>query len=171
MKTCANRADLIAAIRTALDRYLAEFADIPEQAKDIRAAAGEKTPSEHLAYQLGWTQLLLQWERDEQAGKTVHTPAEGYKWNQLGDLYQHFYQSYGGLTLAEQQVRLREQVGQICAWLATLRDDELFQTGTRQWANNSAGWAVDKWVHINTVAPFTNFRGKIRRWKRAVLSA
>ena len=55
-----NRAELIAAIRTALDRYLAEFADIPEQAKDIRAAAGEKTPSEHLAYQLGWTQLLLQ---------------------------------------------------------------------------------------------------------------
>ena len=60
MNTCANRAELIAAIRTALDRYLAEFADIPEQAKDIRAAAGEKTPSEHLAYQLGWTQLLLQ---------------------------------------------------------------------------------------------------------------
>ena len=42
IKTCANRAELIAAIRTALDRYLAEFADIPEQAKDIRAAAGEK---------------------------------------------------------------------------------------------------------------------------------
>ena len=101
MKTYANRAELIAAIRTALDRYLAEFADIPERAKDICATAGEKTPSEHLAYQLGWTQLLLQWERDEQAGKAVHTPAEGYKWNKLGDLYQHFYQSYGGLTLAE----------------------------------------------------------------------
>ena len=55
-----RKSELIAAIRTALDRYLAEFADIPEQAKDIRAAAGEKTPSEHLAYQLGWTQLLLQ---------------------------------------------------------------------------------------------------------------
>ncbi|MCB6437728.1 ClbS/DfsB family four-helix bundle protein, partial [Erysipelatoclostridium ramosum] len=27
---------------------------------------------------------------------------------------------------------------------------------------------VYKWIHINTVAPFTNFRGKIRKWKRLV---
>ncbi|MER2002308.1 MAG: ClbS/DfsB family four-helix bundle protein, partial [Carnobacterium inhibens] len=25
-----------------------------------------------------------------------------------------------------------------------------------------------KWIHINTVAPFTNFRTKIRKWKKAI---
>ena len=77
MKTYANAAELITAIRTALDKYLAEFADIAEADKHRRAAPEGKTPAEHLAYQLGWTGLLLQWEQDEQAGQTVHTPAEG----------------------------------------------------------------------------------------------
>lgn len=88
MKTYANADELITAIRTALDKYLAEFADIAEADKHRRAVSDGKTPAEHLAYQLGWTGLLLQWERDEQAGRTVHTPAEGYKWNNLGGLYQ-----------------------------------------------------------------------------------
>ena len=79
--------------------YLAEFADIAEADKHRRAAPEGKTPAEHLAYQLGWTGLLLQWERDEQAGQTVHTPAEGYKWNDLGGLYQQFYRQYGSLSL------------------------------------------------------------------------
>lgn len=53
MKTYANAAELITAIRTALDKYLAEFADISEADKHHRAVPDGKTPAEHLAYQLG----------------------------------------------------------------------------------------------------------------------
>ena len=62
------------AIQTALDKYLAEFADIPEAARHTRATDSGKTPSEHLAYQLGWVTALLDWERREQAGEAVQTP-------------------------------------------------------------------------------------------------
>ena len=130
MKTYATAAELITAIRTALDKYLTEFADIAEADKHRRAAPEGKTPAEHLAYQLGWTSLLLQWEQDEQAGQTVHTPA------------------------------------QICTWLETLSEQELFEPNQRRWANNRAKWPIWKWVHINTVAPFTNFRTHIRKWKK-----
>lgn len=167
MKTYADTAELTAAIHTALDKYLAEFADIAEADKHDRAIPEGKTPSEHLAYQLGWTNLLLQWEQDEQAGKTVHTPAEGYKWNDLGGLYRQFYRQYGGLTLQEAQNRLREQTALICRWLDKLTEAELFEPNQRKWANNAAQWPVWKWVHINTVAPFTNFRTQIRKWKKA----
>ena len=166
MKTYANAAELITAIHTALDKYLAEFADIAEADKHCRAVPDGKTPAEHLAYQLGWTGLLLQWERDEQAGQTVHTPAEGYKWNDLGGLYQQFYRQYGSLTLQEAQARLRGQAAQICTWLETLSEQELFEPNQRRWANNQAKWPIWKWVHINTVAPFTNFRTHIRKWKK-----
>ena len=167
MKTYANAAELIAAIRTASDKYLAEFADIAEADKHRRAVPDGKTPSEHLSYQLGWTDLLLQWERDEQAGKTVHTPAEGCKWNDLGRLYRQFYRQYGGLTLHEAQAELRGQVARICAWLETLSEQELFAPGQRKWADNQAKWPIWKWVHINTVAPFTHFRTLIRKWTKA----
>ena len=136
MKTYANAAELITAIRTALDKYLTEFADIAEADKHSRAVPDGKTPAEHLAYQLGWTGLLLQWERDEQAGQTVHTPAEGYKWNDLGGLYQQFYRQYGSLSLQEAQTRLRGQAAQICTWLETLSEQELFEPNQRRWADN-----------------------------------
>ena len=105
-------------------------------------ADGGKTPSEHLAYQLGWVTALLDWERREQAGEAVQTPAPGYKWNALAAL---------------------------CAWIDGLSDDELFLPAQRQWATTAAQWPLWKWIHINTVAPFTNFRTQIRKWKKGVL--
>ena len=54
---------------------------------------------------------------------------------------------------------MAEQTGNIDACIESLTEAELFQTGQRQ-------WPVYKWIHINTVAPFTNFRMQIRRWKR-----
>ncbi|KRM58330.1 hypothetical protein FC30_GL000808 [Ligilactobacillus animalis KCTC 3501 = DSM 20602] len=61
----------------------------------------DRTPTENLAYQVGWTTLLLQWEADERQGKSVKTPTENYKWNQLGELYQYFSATYALLSLAE----------------------------------------------------------------------
>ena len=72
------------------DKYIAEFEDIPESLKDKRCMEVDRTPAENLAYQVGWTTLVLKWENDEQAGLPVKTPSDGFKWNQLGELYQWF---------------------------------------------------------------------------------
>ena len=51
--------------------------------------------------------------------------------------------------------------------VASLSRDELFTSGQRAWASSTpSAWPVAKWVHINTVAPFTSFRTRIRAWKR-----
>ncbi len=60
--------------------------------------------------------MLLEWERKERQGLKVVTPAEGYKWNNLGGLYQSFYEKYGGLTLKEQEQQLTEAVNELCDW-------------------------------------------------------
>lgn len=131
MRSYADKKELVAAIQTSLDKYLAEFADIPEALRCQRSDEHKKTPSEHLSYQLGWVNLLLQWEKDEQAGKAVHTPASGYQWNQLGKLYQHFYAYYGSHSLCEQQNMLRDSVVALCDWVATLSEPQLFELGQR----------------------------------------
>ena len=69
MRNYQSRQELQDAVQTALDKYLAEFADIPESVRNIRAADGGKTPSEHLSYQLSWVSSLLDWERREQGGR------------------------------------------------------------------------------------------------------
>ncbi|TXX29345.1 DfsB family protein, partial [Escherichia coli] len=121
-------------------------------------------------YQLGWLHLLLDWEAQEKNGVAVQTPAAGYKWNQLGALYDQFYQRYGQLSLKEQQQQLTQLVEELCQWISTLSDTELFEPGQRKWATTKAQWPLYKWIHINSVAPFTNFRTKIRKWKRLVMA-
>ena len=61
----------------------------------------------------------------------MQTPAAGYKWNQLGALYDQFYQRYGQLSLKEQQQQLTQLVEELCQWISTLSDTELFEPGQR----------------------------------------
>ena len=90
MRTYEDKEDLKNEIRQSFERYISEFDTIPEALKDKRVPEVDRTPAENLAYQVGWTTLLLKWEADEKRGMDVKTPSEQFKWNQLGDLYQWF---------------------------------------------------------------------------------
>lgn len=169
MREYKDKEELISEIKQRYQKYIAEFENIPEGLKNKRIAEVDKTLSENLSYQLGWVSLLLDWEEKENAGIVVQTPAEGYKWNNLGGLYHFFYERYGEMTLTEQIQQLNNKVVELCTWVETLSEEDLFKPEQRQWATTEAKWPVYKWIHINTVAPFTNFRTKIRKWKKIAL--
>lgn len=164
-----SKEELLTEIQKRYQAYIHEFNEVPEELKNKRLAEVDKTPAENLAYQLGWISLLLDWEKKEKAGVEVQTPTEGYKWNNLGGLYQSFYQRYASLTLKEQVQLLDKKVNALASWIETLSDEELFEPEQRRWATTKAKWPLYKWIHINTVAPFTNFRTKIRKWKKVSL--
>ncbi|EAH2637938.1 MULTISPECIES: ClbS/DfsB family four-helix bundle protein [Lactobacillales] len=169
MKEYNSKKELVETIQEKYQKYISEFVSIPENLKEKRIEEVDKTPSENLSYQLGWINLLLQWEKNEKQGKNVKTPAEGYKWNNLGGLYESFYDQYGSFSLKEQEVLLTKSVMELCEWINSLSDKELFEPEQRKWATTKAKWPLWKWIHINTVAPFTNFRTKIRKWKKLTL--
>lgn len=167
MQEYAGKDALIAEIRKTADLFLKEFEDIAEAEKDIRLAEADRPPGEMIAYQLGWMDLIRGWDRDELEGKEVVMPAPGYQWNRLGPLYQSFYDSYRNCSLAELKGLFLDSTDSFIAWLQGFSDEQLFQPGGRRWAASAASnWPIGKWVHINTVAPFRSFRGKIRKWKK-----
>ncbi len=167
MQTYADKNALLSEISKTAGLFIKEFKEIPDTDKDLRLESVDRTPGEILSYQLGWMDLLLSWDQNESEGKEVIMPAPGYKWNQLGGLYQSFYDKYQNLSLAQQQTMFMTTVEELIKWVEAFNDDELFQTGKRKWAaSTTSNWPVWKWVHINTVAPFKSFRGKIRKWKK-----
>lgn len=169
MKQYTSKGELISAIQMVYAKYIVEFDAISEAQKDVRLDEVDRTPAENLAYQVGWTTLLLQWERDEAAGLEVKTPSENFKWNQLGQLYAWFNVTYAHQSLADLRARLDKNVSDICLMVENMSDDVLFIPHQRKWADSatkSAVWEVYKFIHINTVAPFGTFRTKIRKWKR-----
>lgn len=172
MRSYQNKDELKAEIKKTFEKYIGEFLVIPEDLKDLRVEEVDRTPAENLAYQVGWTSLLLQWEQDERLGRDVQTPTAHFKWNQLGELYQWFYQEYASLTLAALVDKLHHNVNDIIIMVDDFSEEECFKPHQRKWADaatKSAVWPVYKFIHINTVAPFGTFRTKIRKWKKLAL--
>ncbi|WP_042720113.1 ClbS/DfsB family four-helix bundle protein [Flavobacterium sp. B17] len=161
-----SKKELIASIQKTYILYDQEFNDIHEHEKDLLKVNVDKTPSQNLSYQIGWTGLLLDWESDELNGIHVKTPTPEYKWNNLKGLYQSFYKSYSSYSLQEQRKILSDQVREIVEWIEDLDDNILFLPEKRKWATTPAKWPVWKWIHINTVAPFKSFRTQLRKWKK-----
>ena len=172
MRTYENKEELKTEIRKTFEKYISEFDNIPEALKDIRVDEVDRTPAENLAYNVGWTTLVLKWEEDERNGLPVKTPSDEFKWNQLGGLYQRFTDTYAPLSLTELKNMLNENVTALYAMIDSMSEDELFQPHMRKWADDAtktAVWEVYKFIHVNTVAPFGTFRTKIRKWKKATL--
>lgn len=166
MQTYRDKTELIEEIKRRYQLYDQEFNDIEENEKDILIPGVDKTPSQNISYQIGWTHLLLQWESDEKKGIEVKTPTPEYKWNNLKGLYQSFYDQYSSYSLHQQRELLQNQVSEIIQWIESLDHETLFVPEQRKWATTPAKWPVWKWVHINTVAPFKNFRAQLRKWKK-----
>ena len=172
MRTYVSKEDLKVEIDKTYTKYISEFDSIPEELKDKRSEYVDRTPAENIAYQVGWTSLLLKWENDHKQGLQVKTPSEKYKWNQLGALYQWFTEEYAYLSLVELKDMLTKNVEEIYIMIDNFTEDELFKPHQRKWADEatkSAVWEVYKFIHVNTVAPFGTFRTKIRKWKKIEL--
>jgi len=169
LRVYKSKEELKAEINKTFEKYISEFDSIPEALKDKRVDEVDRTPAENLAYQVGWTTLVLKWEEDERKGLQVKTPSDEFKWNQLGELYQWFTDTYAHLSLQELKAELNENVKSICAMIDSLSADELFKPHMRKWADDAtkaAVWEVYRFIHVNTVAPFGTFRTKIRKWKK-----
>ena len=172
LRTYKDKEELKSEINKSFEKYISEFDIIPEALKDKRVDEVDRTPAENLAYQVGWTTLVLKWEEDERNGLQVKTPSDEFRWNRLGELYQWFTDTYACLSLAELKEKLQDNINSIYAMIDSLSEEELFKPHMRKWADEAtktAVWEVYKFIHVNTVAPFGTFRTKIRKWKKMAL--
>lgn len=167
MQEYTNKEAFIEEIEKTAALFVQEFSNVADADSNLRLDGVDRTPREIIAYQLGWMELMQSWDKDELAGKEVVTPAPGYKWNQMGAIYEGFYAKHSSETLTELTQMFREAVSSLVLWIRDFSDEELFVAGGRKWAQSTASnWPVWKWIHINTVAPFKSFRSKIRKWKK-----
>ena len=167
MQEYTSKEALIEEIKKTAAQLIEEFDAVADSDSDLRLEGVDRTPREIIAYQLGWMGLIRGWDSDELEGKAVVTPAPGYKWNQMGAIYEGFYAKYSTQSLTELKQLFHESVSSLLIWLENFSEDALFKPGGRKWAQSTpSNWPVWKWVHINTAAPFKTFRSKIRKWKK-----
>jgi hypothetical protein len=126
MQTYNTKQDLIYEVETTFESFYKEFTDINEKEMHLRSTSVDKTPAEMLAYQIGRLRLLMSWEQDELAGKEVITPAPGMKRNQMGTLYQSFYDTYAHLPFSELLSLFKTTKEQFITRISSLDEQILF---------------------------------------------
>lgn len=133
MQGYESKEALIAEIRKTAGLFAAEFDDVAEADADSMVEGVDRTPREMLAYQLGWMGLLRGWDADELAGKDVAMPAPGCKWNQMGVLYQGFYDEHRAEPFEHLKRSFEDDVDALVQWVDGFSDEELFEPGGRAW--------------------------------------
>ncbi|MBL7671652.1 MAG: ClbS/DfsB family four-helix bundle protein [Bdellovibrionaceae bacterium] len=160
----SNKSDLLKKLNDSFRKLDAEFAILTKTAARKSDLEGKVSPCDILAYQIGWGQLLLGWEKAERAGKIPDMPAKGYKWNELGRLAESFYKERKTNSLEELRADFERTVGEIVDMIEALPTADLFKPKMRKWTGEK--WAMVKWIQINTIAPYSAARTKVRRWKK-----
>lgn len=167
MQEYRDRNALIAEIRKTAEKFISEFEGLSETDAFKKFDDADRSPSEMIAYQLGWLNLLQNWDMTEKRGETPSMPSLGYKWNNLGSLYQSFYDKYKNNSLSELRQIFAQTLNEFISWIESFSEEELFLSRQRKWASSTpSNWPIWKWIHINSVAPFKTFRAKIRKWKK-----
>jgi hypothetical protein len=166
MAVPVSKAELLAAISTTFDRLTADLARVgPESARDVslegHAAGSTMSPADLVAYLIGWNELVLKWLERDDRGLPVEFPESGFAWNQLGLLAQKFYADLQSLAWPDLLDRLRAANARIVETVSARSDDELYG---RPWYGK---WTKGRMIQLNTSSPYSNARGRIRRWLKS----
>ena len=103
MQGYETKDELIKQIVKMAKLFIDEFDTVSEADKNRLIEGVDRTPFQMLAYQLGWMNLVMNWDKNELEGYEVLTPAPEYKWNKLGDLYENIY---GGIICKDMRLRM-----------------------------------------------------------------
>lgn len=116
-----------------------------------------------VAHRAHWIDLFLSWYRDGLAGKPVHFPAEGYKWNELKRYNADLRARQADVGWDEALTMLRKNYGKLLRLLQRCSNEELYG-GPMKGANNN--WTPGRWAeaagpsHFRSAAKYIRSRLK-----------
>lgn len=165
MAVPTNKSELIVAIQKNYDKLREELSTIPlEKTKDATLEGHAKNTimsiNNLLAYLVGWGELVLKWIEQKDQNMPVDFPETGYKWNELGKLAQKFYKDYEQDDFLQLTSKLDETVQKNLHIIQSRSNHQLYEV---PWYEK---WTLGRMIQFNTSSPYTNARGKIRKWKK-----
>jgi len=165
MAVPTDKTALIDAIQINYGKLKKELITIPVElthSKELEGHAKRTQMSLHnlVAYLVGWGELVLKWNQKKDANERVDFPETGYKWNELGKLAQKFYSDYEQIDWTVLLQQLDETIDRILTLIERKTNAELYE---QSWYEK---WTLGRMIQFNTASPYTNARGRIRKWKK-----
>ena len=160
-----NKEELHKSISVAFKKILADYSTIPpEISREIGVVGNVKgtevSVSDTLSYLIGWGKLVLKWYDLKSKNQPVDFPETGYKWNQLGQLAQHFHSEYHDWSYDKLIKEFTVTTDRILILVESLDNQKLYgETWFEQ-------YTLGKMIQFNTSSPMVNMRSKVRKFKK-----
>ncbi|MFQ6547776.1 ClbS/DfsB family four-helix bundle protein [Aestuariibius sp. 2305UL40-4] len=139
------------------------IAVIPEDAALVKDE-DDTSIKDVIAHRAHWIDLFLGWEADGRAGKTVHFPAEGYKWNDLKRYNADLRQKQAGLDWNAAKSMLDDRYKLLMERIESLSEKALYG-GPMPGAKNN--WTAGRFAEASGASHFRSAGKYIRARLRA----
>ena len=124
-------------------QQLVTLIDTIDEATAMAKRDGDASIKDVIAHRAHWIDLFLRWYADGQTGKTVHFPAEGYKWNDLKRYNADLRERQSDVDWPSAITLLKGNYRKLTEFLTSKSQDELYG-GAMKGANNA--WTVGRWA-------------------------
>ncbi|GGX58243.1 hypothetical protein GCM10007385_28610 [Tateyamaria omphalii] len=158
--TKTELAEITAKEFSKLDKLIATVPPTVALQKD----ADDTSIKDVIAHRAHWIGLFLGWYWDGQAGKTVHFPAEGYKWNELKRYNADLRKRQAHLDWPQAVARLKEKHDALTTFINDHSNDELYG-GPMKGARND--WRAGRWAEASGPSHYRSAAKCIRAALRA----
>ena len=150
------------------EREYAKLAGLCEGVTEVWAMAKDDDDTsikDIVAHRAHWIDLFLGWYRDGLAGKQVHFPAKGYKWNELKRYNAELRARQSSLGWQEAQELLTSGHRHLVAFI-TDHDDAALYSGPMKGARNN--WTPGRWAEAAGPSHYRSAAKYIRARLRAL---
>jgi hypothetical protein len=160
-----NKEELQKSISVAFEKILADYSTIPSQKSREIGVIGnmkgtEVSVSDTISYLIGWGKLVLKWYDLRSKNQPVDFPETGYKWNELGQLAQHFHSEYQDWSYEKLIKEFTTTTDRILILVESLDNIKLYG---ETWFEK---YTLGKMIQFNTSSPMVNMRAKVRTFKK-----
>lgn len=137
-----SKTELLAVTAKEYERLRKNIDEI-DAAQALIKDTDETSIKDVIGHRAHWIGLFLGWYRDGQAGREVHFPAPGYKWNELKRYNAALRAKQAGIGWDAAREMLAEAHSNLTAQIEALSDAELYG-GPMKGANNN--WTTGRWA-------------------------
>ena len=161
MPAATTKADLLAITRRdygKLEKVVENIGD----ADALKVRDEETAIKDIIGHRAHWIDLFLGWMADGQAGREVHIPAKGYKWNQLKAYNAKVRADQSGLGWDEAKAMLADRHGKLVALIEDMDDTALYG----QPMAGQEKWTAGRFAEASGASHYRSAAKVIRGWMK-----